>query len=69
MKRHESTSFALLIIDMINDFQFKHGDMLLEHTELIIDPILKIKKRMKEKASRSSISMIIMIYGRPTSIK
>ncbi|MGE7880369.1 isochorismatase family cysteine hydrolase [Peribacillus muralis] len=49
MKRHKSTSFALLIIDMINDFQFKHGDMLLEHTKLIIDPILKLKKQMKEQ--------------------
>ncbi|WP_057915851.1 isochorismatase family cysteine hydrolase [Peribacillus muralis] len=49
MNRHKSSSFALLIIDMINDFQFKHGDMLLEHTELIIDPILKLKKQMKEK--------------------
>ncbi|MFJ7756468.1 isochorismatase family cysteine hydrolase [Peribacillus muralis] len=49
MKRHKSTSFALLIIDMINDFQFKHGDMLLEHTKLIIDPILTLKKQMKEQ--------------------
>ena len=34
---------------MINDFDFKHGNMLLEHTKLIIDPILKLKKQMQEK--------------------
>ncbi|RRN66784.1 cysteine hydrolase [Peribacillus simplex] len=49
MNRPKSPSFALLIIDMINDFDFKHGNMLLEHTKLIIDPILKLKKQMQEK--------------------
>ncbi|MGE7763618.1 isochorismatase family cysteine hydrolase [Peribacillus sp. NPDC097895] len=49
MNRPKSPSFALLIIDMINDFDFKHGDMLLEHTMLIIEPILNLKKQMKEK--------------------
>ncbi|MEJ9233160.1 isochorismatase family cysteine hydrolase [Peribacillus butanolivorans] len=49
MNKSTSPSFALLIIDIINDFNFNHGDMLLEHTKLIIEPILKLKKHMKEK--------------------
>ncbi|CAK6470086.1 isochorismatase family cysteine hydrolase [Peribacillus castrilensis] len=49
MNRPESPSFALLIIDMINDFDFKYGNMLLAHTKLIVNPILKLKKQMKEK--------------------
>jgi nicotinamidase-related amidase len=49
MNRPETPSFALLIIDMINDFDFNYGNMLLEHTKLIVDPILKLKKQMKEK--------------------
>lgn len=70
MNRPKSPSFALLIIDMINDFDFKHGNMLLEHTKLIIYPILKLKKQMQEKGFP-----IIYIndhydsYGRLTSIK
>ena len=41
--------YALLIIDMINDFNFTHGDMLLTHTKTIIEPILHIKKTMKKQ--------------------
>ncbi len=40
---------ALLIIDMINDFNFTHGDMLYTHTELIIEPILHLKNTMKKQ--------------------
>jgi nicotinamidase-related amidase len=40
---------ALLIIDMINDFNFTHGDLLLSHTNLIIEPILHVKSMMKKK--------------------
>lgn len=49
MNRLTSPCFALLIIDMINDFNFKNGDMLLEHTRTILEPILELKKSMKEK--------------------
>lgn len=39
---------ALLIIDMFNDFDFDSGDMLRTHTQVIVDPILKLKKHFKE---------------------
>lgn len=48
MNRPNSPSFALLIIDMINDFNFNYGDMLLEHTRSIIEPIVELKKHMKK---------------------
>lgn len=38
---------ALLIIDIINDFQFKHGKTLAKKTAAIAPNILKLKKRMK----------------------
>ena len=41
--------YALLIIDMINDFNFTDGDMLLAHAKNIIEPILHIKKVMKKQ--------------------
>ena len=48
MNRPNSPSFALLIIDIINDFNFNYGDMLLEHTKSIIEPIVELKKYMKK---------------------
>ncbi|MRS06065.1 isochorismatase family cysteine hydrolase, partial [Bacillus anthracis] len=38
---------ALLIIDMINDFQFSHGPILAKKCEMITNPILQLKKTMK----------------------
>ncbi|RWQ69518.1 isochorismatase family cysteine hydrolase [Bacillus cereus] len=38
---------ALLIIDMINDFQFSHGPILAKKCETITNPILQLKKKMK----------------------
>jgi len=38
---------ALLIIDMINDFTFPHGTLLLHHTKSIIEPILQVKQQFK----------------------
>ncbi len=38
---------ALLIIDMINDFQFSHGPILAQKCEIITKPILQLKKTMK----------------------
>lgn len=38
---------ALLIVDMINDFAFPHGSLLLQHTTSIIKPILQIKQQFK----------------------
>ncbi|MFE7065152.1 isochorismatase family cysteine hydrolase [Sutcliffiella sp. NPDC057660] len=38
---------ALLIIDIINDFQFKHGKTLAKKTVAIAPNILKLKKYMK----------------------
>jgi len=43
------TKTALLIIDMINDFNFDAGEALAKHTKGIIDPILKLKKKFNEK--------------------
>jgi nicotinamidase-related amidase len=40
---------ALLIIDIINDFQFKHGKTLAKKTESISSNILQLKKLMKDK--------------------
>lgn len=40
---------ALLIIDVINDFQFEYGDQLLQHTEKIVKPLLQLKKRAKQQ--------------------
>jgi nicotinamidase-related amidase len=40
---------ALLIIDMINDFNFDAGEALARNTKEIIDPILKLKKSFNEK--------------------
>ncbi len=40
---------ALLIIDMINDFNFTHGNLLLTHANPIIEPILHLKGSMKEQ--------------------
>ena len=39
---------AVLIIDMINDFDFSEGDMLLNHTKDIIPNIKKLKNDAKE---------------------
>lgn len=38
---------ALLIIDIINDFAFPHGSLLLQHTTSIIKPILQIKQQFR----------------------
>lgn len=39
---------ALLIIDMINDFQFSHGPILSQKCEDIVEPILQLKQKMKK---------------------
>ena len=40
---------ALLIIDIINDFQFKHGKALAEKTYAICPNIVKLKETMQKK--------------------
>lgn len=40
---------ALLIVDMINDFNFAEGEALAENTKKIIEPILSLKKTFNEK--------------------
>ncbi|WP_163103472.1 isochorismatase family cysteine hydrolase [Peribacillus alkalitolerans] len=44
------SDYALIIIDIINDFDFTHGDLLLENTQHIIDPLLQLKLKAKEKS-------------------
>jgi nicotinamidase-related amidase len=46
MKKNKS---ALLIIDMINKFDFPGGDELLNNTEKIVVPINHLKKRAKKE--------------------
>lgn len=48
MKNNNHTNKALLIVDMINHFQFTYGNRLLEHTYTILQPLLQLKQRAKE---------------------
>ncbi|MDQ0233564.1 isochorismatase family cysteine hydrolase [Metabacillus malikii] len=41
--------YALLIIDMINDFQFQHGPILAKRSLDISESILCLKQKMKER--------------------
>ena len=54
---------ALLIIDMINDFQFSHGPILAQKCEIITKPILQLKKTMKSFGCPSFILMTIINFG------
>lgn len=49
MNRPKSPFFALLIIDMVNDFDFRHGNMLLEHYEAYHRSDFEIKKANARK--------------------
>ncbi|WP_066195208.1 MULTISPECIES: isochorismatase family cysteine hydrolase [Gracilibacillus] len=40
---------ALLVIDLINDFNFYEGDLLLQNTKEILPNIQKLKRHAKEK--------------------
>lgn len=42
----ESSNTALLIIDMINDFNFEHGNILAEKALIIAEQIQQLKKTM-----------------------
>ena len=42
-------NIALLIIDMINDFNFDHGETLAQKTIKITEPILSIKQEFKQR--------------------
>ncbi|KGX93647.1 isochorismatase [Pontibacillus halophilus JSM 076056 = DSM 19796] len=50
--RPQDTAFVL--VDLINDFKFSHGEVLLRHTELIVPNILKLKTF----AAKNSIPII-----------
>jgi nicotinamidase-related amidase len=54
MFKNPHSKTALLIIDMINPFQFKHGNQLLNHTKDILQPILQLK----ERASKNKVPTI-----------
>ena len=45
----EPSNTALLIIDMINDFNFKHGTILAEKTFIIAQQIQLLKKQCKKE--------------------
>lgn len=46
---HKHRRVALLIVDMINDFDFPQGEVLARRSELIAENILKLKKRLKKR--------------------
>ena len=48
MNSKHSSKRALLIVDMINHFQFKHGEVLLQHSECILTPLLQLKAKAKQ---------------------
>jgi nicotinamidase-related amidase len=41
--------YALLVIDILNDFNFKHGKTLATHTQKIVEPLLKLTNYSREK--------------------
>lgn len=45
----EHRRVALLIVDMINDFDFPQGEVLARRTELIAENIKKLKTRLKKR--------------------
>ncbi|SES15177.1 Nicotinamidase-related amidase [Gracilibacillus ureilyticus] len=47
---------AVMIIDMINDFNFAEGDMLLEHTKKIVPNI----KKLREYADKNDMPVIFV---------
>ena len=50
----ENSPIALLIIDVISDFDFPDGDKLLEHTKPIVENIA----RLRRKADKAKIPVI-----------
>ncbi|CAM4034211.1 hypothetical protein MEZE111188_21240 [Mesobacillus zeae] len=60
---------ALLIIDMINNFDFDYGEILSKKALTITAPIPSLKKAFKKKNGLLFISMTIIIYGRQISKK
>lgn len=43
----DKCSVALLLIDVINDFQFSGGEQLFEHARKLAEPLLQLKQRCK----------------------
>jgi nicotinamidase-related amidase len=58
--------FALLLIDVINDFDFPEGDQLLKHAR----PMARILLRLKRRAQKAGVPVIyittILDDGNPT---
>src|SRR5690606_7484763 len=48
MRRFHMKKTAVLIIDMINDFKFSEGDLLLDHTKQIIPNMKSLKSYAKQ---------------------
>ncbi|MBN6890024.1 nicotinamidase-related amidase [Cytobacillus horneckiae] len=48
MKEPTTSGIAFIIIDMINDFQFKHGEVLAQKALQITGPINQIKEQFKK---------------------
>ena len=47
--KESKTKFALLIIDIINPFDFEHGRTLSTHTAKIAEPLFQLKQLCKAK--------------------
>jgi nicotinamidase-related amidase len=54
--------FALLLIDVINDFDFPEGDQLLKHAR----PMARILLRLKRRAQKAGVPVIYIndYFGR-----
>ncbi|MGM9928047.1 MAG: isochorismatase family cysteine hydrolase [Bacillus sp. (in: firmicutes)] len=48
MNTKHPSKLALLMIDLINDFQFQSGHQLLQHTQQILPSLLQLKKRARD---------------------
>ena len=58
---------ALLLIDVINDLDFPEGDQLLAHALPMARQIAGLKRRARQRASRSSTSTTTSAAGGRTS--
>ncbi|WP_245948541.1 isochorismatase family cysteine hydrolase [Falsibacillus pallidus] len=47
--KDSNPKYALLIIDIINPFDFEHGAVLAGHTARIVQPLSRLKQQCKEK--------------------
>ncbi|MBM7588378.1 nicotinamidase-related amidase [Bacillus pakistanensis] len=64
MSNEPSQKYALLVIDILNDFNFKHGKTLAAHTEKIVEPLLKLMNYCRGKDIPVIYINVTIVYGR-----